>query len=121
MAPEEILARMDDGLPKLWLIHQGLALRRRSPEPFGPAGAYEPLRAVGLRSEHVVAFARGGEVVAIAPRLPLRLRKDWQGTTLELPRGGWRDELTGEEIAGGPRPVADLLARFPVALLARST
>ncbi|HEY2290937.1 MAG TPA: malto-oligosyltrehalose synthase [Thermoanaerobaculia bacterium] len=121
MIPEEILARMDDGLPKLWLIHQGLRLRRRSPEAFGPAGAYEPLRAVGPRAEHVVAFARGGAVAAVAPRLPLRLQGDWRGTALELPPGSWRDELTGEEIAGGRRPVADLLARFPVALLARST
>jgi (1->4)-alpha-D-glucan 1-alpha-D-glucosylmutase len=121
MAPEEILARMDDGLPKLWLIHRGLELRRRLPEAFGPEGKYEPLRASGPRAEHAVAFAHGGEVVAITPRLPLRLDGDWQGTTLELPPGRWRDELTGEEIEGGRRPVADLLARFPVALLARST
>ncbi|HEY4588525.1 MAG TPA: malto-oligosyltrehalose synthase, partial [Thermoanaerobaculia bacterium] len=121
MTPEEVLARMDDGLPKLWLIHQGLQLRRRSPEAFGPAGAYEPLRATGPRAEHVVAFLRGGAVAAVAPRLPLRLQGDWQGTTLELPPGSWRDELTGEESEGGLRPVSDLLARFPVALLARST
>ncbi|MFL6234141.1 MAG: malto-oligosyltrehalose synthase, partial [Thermoanaerobaculia bacterium] len=121
MAPEEIVARMDDGLPKLWLIHQGLQLRRRSPEVFGPDGAYEPLRAAGPRAEHVVAFTRGGAVAAVAPRLPLRLQGDWRGTTLELPPGSWRDELNGEEIEGGSRPLADLLARFPVALLARST
>ncbi|MFL6258553.1 MAG: malto-oligosyltrehalose synthase [Thermoanaerobaculia bacterium] len=121
MVPEEIVARMDDGLPKLWLIHQGLQLRRRSPEVFGPDGAYEPLRAAGPRAEHVVAFTRGGAVAAVAPRLPLRLQGDWRGTTLELPPGSWRDELNGEEIEGGSRPLADLLARFPVALLARST
>ncbi|HET9211165.1 MAG TPA: malto-oligosyltrehalose synthase [Thermoanaerobaculia bacterium] len=124
LASEEILARMDDGLPKLWLIHQGLHLRRRLPEAFGPDGAYEPLRAAGPRAEHLVAFmrgVRGGAVAAIAPRLPLRLQGDWQGTLLELPPGSWRDELNGEEIAGGSRPVAELLARFPVALLARST
>src|SRR3954451_24718644 len=101
MTPEEVLARMDDGLPKLWLIHQGLQLRRRSPEAFGPAGAYEPLRAAGPRAEHVMAFmrgVRGGAVAAVAPRLPLRLQGDWQGgTTLKLPPGSWRDELTGEE------------------------
>src|SRR5262249_50361891 len=60
MTPEEILARMDDGLPKLWLIHQGLQLRRRSPEVFGPDVAYEPLLAAGPRAGHVVAFLRGG-------------------------------------------------------------
>jgi (1->4)-alpha-D-glucan 1-alpha-D-glucosylmutase len=119
MTPEQILARMDDGLPKLWLIHQGLQLRRRSPEAFGPAGDYQPLRAAGPRAGHAVAFLRGGEVAAIAPRLPLRLGGDWQGTVLDLPPGRWHDVLTGEETDGGARPVAGLLARFPVALLAR--
>jgi (1->4)-alpha-D-glucan 1-alpha-D-glucosylmutase len=118
MTPEEILARMDEGLPKLWVIRQGLHLRRRRPEPFG--GNYEPLRASGPRAEHAVAFARGGEVAVVVPRLPLRLNGDWQGTTLELPPGRWRNELTGEEIDGGLRRVAEILARFPVALLARS-
>jgi (1->4)-alpha-D-glucan 1-alpha-D-glucosylmutase len=121
MATKEILARGNEGLPKLWLIHQGLQLRRRSPEAFGPEGAYEPLQAAGARAEHVVAFSRGGAVAAVAPRLPIRLQGDWQGTTLQLPPGSWRDELNGGEVEGGPRPVADLLARFPVALLARST
>ena len=117
MTPEQILARMDEGCPKLWVIHQGLHLRRRRPEPF--AAGYEPLRAAGPRAEHAVAFTRGGEVAVIVPRLPLRLEGDWRGTTLELPPGRWRDELTGEESGGGARPVAELLARFPVALLAR--
>jgi (1->4)-alpha-D-glucan 1-alpha-D-glucosylmutase len=124
MTPEEILARMDEGLPKLWLIRQGLHLRRRLPRPFGPEGAYESLRGAGPRAGHVVAFmrgVRGGEVAAVAPRLPLRLQGDWRGTTLELPPGSWRNELTGEAIEGGARPVAELLARFPVALLTRST
>ncbi len=47
MTPEEILARMEEGLPKLWVIRQGLHLRRRNPEPFGPHGDYEPLRVSG--------------------------------------------------------------------------
>ncbi len=116
---EEVLARMEEGLPKLWVVHQGLQLRRRNPEPFGPIGDYEPLRASGPRADHAVAFTRHGEVAVVVPRLPLRLDGDWQGTTLELPPGRWRNELTGEEIKGGERPVADLLERFPVALLER--
>ncbi len=119
MPPEAILARADEGLPKLWLTHQGLQLRRRRPEAFGPEGDYEPLPVAGERADHAVAFARGGEVAVVVPRLPLRLGGDWRGTTVELPPGSWRDELTGEEVAGGERPVAELLARFPVALLAR--
>jgi (1->4)-alpha-D-glucan 1-alpha-D-glucosylmutase len=120
ITPEEILARADEGLPKLWLTHQGLRLRRRLPAAFGPEGGYEPLAASGPRAEHAVAFVRGGEVAAIAPRWPLRLAGEWQGTTLELPPGRWRDELSGAEVAGGTCRIADLLARFPVALLARS-
>ena len=68
-----------------------------------------------------MAFTRGGAVAAIAPRLPLRLQGDWRGTTLELPSGSWRNELTGEAIEEGARPVAGVLSRFPVALLTRST
>ena len=36
--PEQVWARVDEGLPKLWLIRQALALRRRQPERFGPQG-----------------------------------------------------------------------------------
>jgi (1->4)-alpha-D-glucan 1-alpha-D-glucosylmutase len=120
LTPEEILARMEEGLPKLWVIHQGLQLRRRNPEPFGPKGSYESLRAAGPRADHAVAFARRGEVAVVVPRFLLRLNGDWQGTTVELPPGRWHNELTGEEVEGGERPVAELLARFPVALLGRS-
>ncbi|HEX4498841.1 MAG TPA: malto-oligosyltrehalose synthase, partial [Thermoanaerobaculia bacterium] len=120
MTPEAILARMDDGLPKLWLTHRALQLRRRLPEAFDARGSYEPLQVSGPRADHAIAFARGGEVAVVVPRLPLRLGGDWEDTTVALPPGSWRDELTGEEVAGGERPVAELLARFPVALLARS-
>lgn len=118
-SPEEILARSDEGLPKLWLLRQGLHLRRRHPEAFGPEGDYRPLPVHGARGEHAVAFARGEDVVAIAPRLVLGLGGDWGETELELPAGSWRNELTGEEMEGGRRRLGDLLARFPVALLAR--
>ena len=57
--PEQVWARVDEGLPKLWLIRQALALRRRQPELFGPQGDYQPLLAKGERAAHVVAFARG--------------------------------------------------------------
>jgi (1->4)-alpha-D-glucan 1-alpha-D-glucosylmutase len=120
LCPEEILRRMDDGLPKLWVIRQGLHLRRRRPRAFGPEGDYEPLRTRGERADYAVGFTRGGEVAVVVPRLVLRLGGDWQGTTVELPAGPWRNGLTGEEVDGGNRPIADLLKRFPVALLTRN-
>ncbi|HYH47395.1 MAG TPA: malto-oligosyltrehalose synthase [Thermoanaerobaculia bacterium] len=119
---EEILARSDEGLPKLWLIRQVLALRCRLPEAFGPAGSYEPLAARGSRASHCFAFARSapsGQVVAVLPRLVLGLAGDWGETALDLPAGRWRDELTGDEREGGAARISDLLGRFPVALLAR--
>lgn len=117
-APEEILARMDSGLPKLWVIRQALRLRDRL------QGGYAPLPAKGERAGHVFAFSRddsrGTEVVAVVPRLVMGLGGDWGDTSLELPPGRWRNELTGERIEGGEVRLSDLLRRFPVALLARS-
>src|SRR5262249_8405134 len=115
-----IVARADEGLPKLWVTRQALALRRRIPGTFGPDGAYLPLRAEGPRRDHVVAFARGDGCIAVAPRLPLRLDGRWGDTTLTLPGERWHNELTGEAVAGGPLRLAVLLKRFPVALLARA-
>jgi (1->4)-alpha-D-glucan 1-alpha-D-glucosylmutase len=117
--PEQIWARIDEGLPKLWLIRQTLALRRRQPERFGPQGDSQPLLAKGTRAAHVVAFTRGNAVVTVVPRLVLGLNGDWGDSTLELPAGAWRNELTGDAVDGTVVPMVDLLARFPVALLAR--
>jgi (1->4)-alpha-D-glucan 1-alpha-D-glucosylmutase len=124
--PETILARLPDqteeGLPKLWLTRQALHLRRRRPELFGADGEYLPLMPHGERAEHAFAFVRGGGAVSAAvvvPRLLMKLRGDWGDTSLELPAGRWRNELTGEEAGGGEVRLSDLLRRFPVALLSR--
>ena len=119
MSPEEILGRMDEGLPKLWVIRQGLRLRCRRPAVFGPEGGYAPLYARGAGAEHAVAFLRGGEVAVVVPRLVIGLAGDWQDASIELPAGRWRNELTGEETGGGTLVLKKLLSRFPVALLAR--
>ena len=116
--PEAIMARSDEGLPKLWVIRQTLQLRRQRPALFGADGRYRPLTAMGARSDHVVAFARGEGAIAVAPRLVMRLEDNWMNTTLELPPGQWRNELTGDVVQDVVR-IADLLARFPVALLSR--
>ncbi len=119
LTPEAILSRWDDGLPKMWTTSRAILLRRARPELFDARGSYSPLTAHGPRADHVVAFARGGGAVTVVPRLNLRLGGDWQSTSLELPGGTWRDELTGEMQPGGVAPIAKLLARFPVALLVR--
>ena len=120
---ERLWARRSEGLPKLWVVRQALALRTERPEVFGADSDYEALEARGPGAEHVFGFARGGHALSIVPRLPIRLREagGWRGTTVELPEGRWRNRLTGEAWSGGPVPLAQLLARFPVALLARET
>ena len=116
---ESIVARADEGLPKLWLIRQGLRARREHGTAFAD-GAYRPLPASGPRKHHVVAFERGSEAVAVVPRWPLKLAGDWQQTALELPAGRWHNVLTGDELGGGEARLEDLLRRFPVALLVRA-
>jgi len=118
LTPKEIMARSDEGLPKLWLIRQTLQLRRLRAALFGPDGTYRPLTAIGARSGHVVAFARGDGAIAVVPRLVMRLEDNWMNTSLELPAGRWRNELTGD-VVQDVVPVGGLLAQFPVALLAR--
>jgi (1->4)-alpha-D-glucan 1-alpha-D-glucosylmutase len=122
---EAIVRRSDEGMPKLHLIRKALHLRRRRPDWFGPGpdGEYTPLVPSGPQRDHVVAFARGrdgGQCVAVAPRLPIRLGGRWEGTALVLPDRPWFNELTGDKVAGGKTRVGELLRRFPVALLSRA-
>jgi (1->4)-alpha-D-glucan 1-alpha-D-glucosylmutase len=117
---EEIMARSDEGLPKLWVTKQALALRKRRPALFGAEGDYSPIRAEGARADRVIAFSRGNDCVVVAPRLPLRLDGRWKDTSLPLPDSQWYNELTGEVVSGGAVPMATLFKRFPVALLTRT-
>lgn len=119
LSPEDILARINEGLPKLWLIQQALQLRRRRPELFGSEGSYRPLVIEGRKAEHVVAFVRGDNAVSVLPRLIIGLDGDWADTVMELPAGQWHNILTGDESGGGPVPLSKILTRFPVGLLER--
>jgi (1->4)-alpha-D-glucan 1-alpha-D-glucosylmutase len=117
LSPEEIWRQRGEGLPKLWLIRQTLRLRKKQPEWFASEASYEPLFARGAKASCALAFLRGGVMAVMAPRLPVALAGDWAGTTLELPPGTWRNELTGESWPGNSVPLDQALARFPVALL----
>jgi (1->4)-alpha-D-glucan 1-alpha-D-glucosylmutase len=119
-----ILDRLHDGIPKLWLIRHALAVRRDHPDAFGPQASYTPVTATGGRARHVLAFVRAGTVLTIVALQVRRLGEqfatwEWQDTMLNLPGGTWHDVLTGEVLDGGPMSMAELLARFPVALLVR--
>jgi (1->4)-alpha-D-glucan 1-alpha-D-glucosylmutase len=117
LSPEEILAEMDQGLPKLWVIRQTLHLRRTNSELFGPRADYRPLYATGRKADHLVAFVRGQAVISLVPRLVMGLNNDWDDTILELPSGEWHNVLTGDTAEGGPVRLQELLRRFPVGLL----
>jgi (1->4)-alpha-D-glucan 1-alpha-D-glucosylmutase len=107
--------------PKLLVTSRALQLRTERPDLLGPGASYEPLIATGASADHAVAYLRGGGCAVGVPRLVLGLAaRRWRDTTLELPAGEWRDELTGAEHSGGLIGVGELLGRFPVALLVRA-
>jgi (1->4)-alpha-D-glucan 1-alpha-D-glucosylmutase len=116
--PAEALALADEGGPKLWLIHRVLGHRRRNPGAYGPGSGYRHLPVAGANAGHAVAFERGGGLAVIVPRLVATL-DDWAGTEVALPDGAWVDVLNGDKLDGGPAEVAELLRRFPVAILGR--
>ncbi len=124
----EMLARFDEGLvpeldisgaTKLFVVHRALALRRERPELFE---GYRALSAEGPAAAHVLAFARSEDLVVVGTRLPVGLVSagGWDDTTLPLPSGEWADVITGSSITGGPVELAELLDRYPVALLLKS-
>jgi (1->4)-alpha-D-glucan 1-alpha-D-glucosylmutase len=123
--PVDLLGRTDEGVPKLWVTARALRLRQERPGALGPAGSYTPVTATGVRDQHVVAYLRGDEVLTVVPRLVVGLGStfetwDWGDTTLPVPPGRWRCVLTEHVVDGGSDvPVGEVLAAFPVALLAR--
>lgn len=117
--PQAILNGMDEGLPKLLVLYKCLAIRHEKLDSFSEQGTFSPLYAQGEKKEHAVAYMRGQDVIAIAPRLILGLDKDWLDTTIDIPQGLWRNVLSEETIQGGSMRLKDLFACFPVALLVK--
>ena len=116
---EEISRRSDTGLPKLWIAHQALCLRRDHPEWFGAESAYSPIFAEGQKANHLIGFLRGDSVAVFIPRWPLKLAGKWGSTSVDLPPGTWANLLTRETVPGGEVRAQALFERFPVALLVR--
>ena len=118
---EEVMKRIDEGLPKLLLVKQALHLRREHPEWFDETSAYTPLPIEGIKSMHAIAFLRGDSVATITPRWNLRLGSGFGSTHVDLPFAHWKNLLTGEVFGGGRLRVQSLLQRFPVSLLVRES
>jgi len=119
MDVDEVMRRMDSGMPKLCVVHNALRVRREHPEWFGAEAAYTPIAGEGSKNEHLIAYLRGDSVAVFVPRWPLRLAGNWAATTVELLPGKWRNIFTREAVVGGRLRVQSLLGRFPVALLTR--
>jgi (1->4)-alpha-D-glucan 1-alpha-D-glucosylmutase len=123
------LDALGDGRAKLLLLREGLGLRREDRELF-LRGEYLPLAAEGPHADRVIALARrlpGRAVLCVAPRLALGLLDAARGGSIAwearivLPPGlprPWRDAVTGAGRSGDVLEVGELLADFPVALLA---
>ena len=105
----------ETGAAKLLVTTRALRLRRDQPERFF---RHSPVAAFGAAADHVIAFDRGG-AVTIATRLPLGLAAvgGWGDTTVVLAGRPVVNLLTNERHPGGTLRVADLLRRYPVALL----
>jgi (1->4)-alpha-D-glucan 1-alpha-D-glucosylmutase len=134
---ESLLAHLESGELKLFLVSRGLAFRRRRSELFHE-GEYRPVAATGERAAHVIAFCRSlGErqVLAAAARFYTRLpdppvgARAWGDSSLALDSSAgtiYREILTGRDLpasAGTEGPslaLAEVFALLPVALLERT-
>jgi (1->4)-alpha-D-glucan 1-alpha-D-glucosylmutase len=112
-APHEPAPQESPHEEKLAVVSAALHARRDHPNRFT---TYRVVEVTGPRSEHAVAFDRGGAITAVT-RLPASLAAagGWDDTKLEV-SGTWRDVLTGRSHVG-PIPAAELFADLPVALL----
>ncbi len=133
---QETVENWTDGRVKLYLTLQTLRFRAAHEILFRD-GAYQPLAANGAKADFACAFARtqGSEqAIVVAPRLVFGLTEGaetppvgdvvWGDTRLPLPDAQpgrrYRNIFTGEILTvakDGSLRLADILARFPVALL----
>jgi (1->4)-alpha-D-glucan 1-alpha-D-glucosylmutase len=119
LTPQAIWQRADEGLPKMWVTHAALQVRRRRRDAFSAHSLYTPLYAQGPLAGRVVAFQRGESVVTIVPRLVMTAARRWSGTTVRIAAGIWDNVITGKRVNEGDIDVGDLWRDFPVALLER--
>jgi (1->4)-alpha-D-glucan 1-alpha-D-glucosylmutase len=134
----ELLASLEDGRIKLYLMYRVLNYRRGNRDLFDQ-GEYLPLEGQGVRGRSLCAFARrasGKTVIAAAPRFLAALAPEpgqfplgeeaWLDSFLGLPEGSsgrYRNIITGEELSAIERAgkqvlfLSKIFASSPVALL----
>lgn len=124
------LSRLDAGQrpadladEKLLVTSRALRLRRDHPEWFVGEGA--TWAEAATTSHHAVGVSRGGtdgpQVAAVATRLVGSLA-EWDGATVHLPPGTWRDLLSDRDhvVVEDSLLLAEVLQDLPVALLVRN-
>jgi (1->4)-alpha-D-glucan 1-alpha-D-glucosylmutase len=139
---DELMREPEDDRLKLFLTMRALKFRISESELFGK-GSYVPLRAMGARARHAIAFARRldkKEAIVISGRFYTRLcnvarelpvgARAWRDTVILLGEGAkvgtiYRDALTGKRFRAvdyngtSALILLDVLAHLPVALLER--
>jgi len=129
----DLLAHLEDGSAKLYLIWQVLNLRRTQPLLFSQ-GDYIPLAITGTHADRLLAYARvlaDQVLIVVVPRLLYQLTEGasrlpigeiWADTQIDLSslklEGKLHELLSGRELMPGAKPVAvgELLSAFPVAV-----
>lgn len=116
---------------KLHITSTLLRLRKEAAPLFAAGASYTPLT---TSTEHAVGFerattasriaaalglAKARSLVTVVTRAPKRLELagGFTDETVTVPEGEWTDVLTGAPVAGGEIRLAELLSRFPVAVL----
>ncbi|MGH7467730.1 MAG: malto-oligosyltrehalose synthase [Longimicrobiales bacterium] len=117
-----------DGRIKALVTARGLHERARCAALFA-SGQYVPIKAVGEREHHIIAFERrlgNQRVLFVAARFLAQLRsaprwpdaRTWGDTELLTEAAEWQDVITGRSLVSrGPARLATLLSDLPVAIL----
>jgi (1->4)-alpha-D-glucan 1-alpha-D-glucosylmutase len=135
---DRLLQSPQDGGIKLYLTRTALRFRQSERELFAK-GAYLPLRVMGKKQKHVIAFARsygGRRVIVVAGRLFAQLGADnrpplgeetWFDTSVMLRRQlgdrNYRDIFAGRTVALEGRnghivlPLKEVFSHLPIAML----
>ncbi|MFM6205939.1 MAG: malto-oligosyltrehalose synthase, partial [Planktothrix sp.] len=132
---EELKTTPEDGRMKLFLIYQGLSVRKQYLEVY-QQGSYIPLEITGDYAQHILAFGRAyGQqiIITVVPRFLTNLvepkqfplgEKIWKDTAIKIPEDwtkDWKNTMTHQLISGHHSlKVGDILTVFPVALLSSS-
>jgi (1->4)-alpha-D-glucan 1-alpha-D-glucosylmutase len=136
---QALTENLADGRIKLYLTLKALSCRKQYPALF-QEGEYVPLKVLGGKVDHIIAFARqhaGLTAIVAAPRLWTRLLGDpkasplnaamWKDTLVEVPSNclsrSFHNEFTSDTVpveesgATGLIKASVLFSGFPVALL----